>query len=104
MNNSRRLCDACGKPQASISMGSALLCRECDPEVRAEMDRLRAEGQPVNALHIARRRYKEEFSGGNYLLRDYPEDLWNRLKHRAVDDGTSVREIILRAIEAYITQ
>jgi len=95
-------CDACGKPRAGISMGGAMICRECDPDIRAEMARLRAEGKPVNVLHIARRIYKETYSGGNYLLRDYPEELWKRVQHRAIDENSSIRDIILKALEAYL--
>jgi hypothetical protein len=38
----------------------------------------------------------------NYLLRNIPVELWDRAKHRAVDDGISLRELILRAIENYL--
>lgn len=98
------LCDACGKPlKGGIGMGAAMLCRDCEPEIRAEMDQLRAAGKPVNVLHIAKRIYRETHSGGNYLLRDLPEDLWQRVKHRAVDDGDSLRDLILKALHAYLS-
>lgn len=38
-----------------------------------------------------------------YLLRNIPTTLWDRAKHKAVDDGISLRELILRAIENYLT-
>lgn len=95
-------CDSCGKPQAYISMGGSVLCRECDPIIRDEMEKLRADGKPVNVLNIARRRYKEEFSGGNYLLRDYPEELWQAARHRAVDEGLSMRDLILKSLRKYL--
>lgn len=97
-----KFCDACGSPQSYVSMGGAMLCRNCEPEIRIEMDRLRAEGKPVNVLHIAKRIYRETYSGGNYLLRDVPQDLWTRAKHRAVDDGDSLRDLILKALHAYL--
>lgn len=37
-----------------------------------------------------------------YLLRGVPMELWQRLRHRAVDEGISLREILLRAIEQYL--
>ena len=95
-------CDACGNPKTYLSMGGAMLCRECEPEIHMEMDKLRAEGKPVNALHIARRIYRETHSGGNYLLRDVPQDLWNRAKHRAIDEGMSLRDMIFVALETYL--
>jgi len=83
-------------------MGGALLCRDCEPEIRVEMDRLRAAGKSVNVLHIAKRIYRETHNGGNYLLRDLPEDLWQKAKHRAVDDGDSLRGLILKALYEYL--
>jgi hypothetical protein len=38
----------------------------------------------------------------NYLLRNIPHELWSRAKHRAVDDGVSLRELIFKAIEEYL--
>jgi hypothetical protein len=95
-------CDACGRPQANIGMGGAIVCRECEPEILKEVARLRKKKKPVNAMHIARRLFKSKFSGGNYLLRDYPADLWERVRHRAVDEGCSVRELVLTALEEYL--
>jgi len=79
-----------------------LICRQCDPDIRVEMDRLRSEGKPVNALHIAKRIFRETHSGGNYLLRDLPQDLLTKAKHRAVDDGDSLRDVILKALHTYL--
>ena len=95
-------CDACGNPKVMISMGGAMLCRRCSADVRAEMDQLRAEGKPVNGLHIARRKFREEHSGGDYLLRDIPKDLWQAAKHRAVDEGSSLRDLLIEALRKYL--
>lgn len=98
-----KLCDACGSPNANIGMGGAMICRQCDPEIRAEMDKLRSEGKPVNVMHVAKRLFREtQHDGGNYLLRDVPEELWQRAKHRAVDDGNSLRDLVLLAITKYL--
>lgn len=83
-------------------MGGALICRSCDPDIRAEMDGLRSAGKPVNVIHIAKKMFRETHSGGNYLLRDLPEDLWTKAKHRAVDDGDSLRDLILKALHKYV--
>jgi hypothetical protein len=37
-----------------------------------------------------------------YLLRNIPTALWDRAKHKAVDEGISLRELIFRAIENYL--
>ena len=83
-------------------MGGALVCLKCELDVRAEINRLQAEGKPVSAIAIARSIFRETHSAGNYLLRDIPEDLWIAAKHKAVDKGMDLRELILDAIRKYI--
>ena len=104
-----RTCDACGKPIFinginGISMGSAIICWSCEPDVKAEIDRLQAAGKPVSAIAIARKIFRENYSAGSYLLRDIPRDLWIAAKHKAVDKGMSLRELILDAIREYISK
>ena len=100
-----RTCDACGKPlKGGVSMGGALLCRKCEPDVKAEIERIQAEGKPVSAIAIARKMFRETYSAGNYLLRDIPEDLWIAAKHKAVDKGMNLRELILDAVWEYISK
>lgn len=100
---SKNLCAACGKIVAGgIGLGGTLLCRQCEPAVSADIQNLRSKGKPVNAAHIAHRIYKETHSGGNYLLRDIPEDLWRKAKHRGADDGDSLRDVVLKALYAYL--
>jgi hypothetical protein len=39
----------------------------------------------------------------NYLLRDIPKELWDKAKHKAVDNNlSSLRELLLLAIKEYI--
>ena len=98
-----RTCDACGKPVVGgISMGGALLCRKCEPDINAEINRLHAEGKPVSTIAIARKMFRETYSAGNYLLRDIPDELWTAAKHRAVDKGMNLRELLLEALREYI--
>lgn len=97
------LCDACGKPvKGGIGIGGAILCRQCAEDVRIEIDARRTQGKQVNAMGIARRMYRETYSAGNYLLRDIPKELWDKAKHRAIDDNVSVRDIILLALQKYL--
>jgi len=97
------MCDACGKPiKGGTGVGRAILCRTCFPDVMAEVERLRAEGKPADALTIARRHFRETHSVGAYLLRDIPAELWIAAKHKAVDEGLSLRELILKALQAYL--
>jgi hypothetical protein len=67
-----------------------------------EIERLRAEGKPTDALTIARQIFRETHSAGSYLLRDIPAELWTAAKHRAVDEGLSLRGLILTALQEYI--
>ena len=98
-----KFCDACGKEVAGgTSIGGTLLCRTCAVDIREEIDKLRAAGKPVNVGHIARRLFKAEHSAGNYLLRDIPEELWTAVKHRAVDDGDSLRDLVIKSLYKYL--
>lgn len=92
-------CTACGKPRA---IGGDLLCPPCADEVQIRIDKLRADGKPVNALHIARALFREEHAGGNYLLRDIPADLWAEAKHKAIDNGQSLRDLLLTALREHV--
>ena len=98
-----RMCDACGKPiKSGTGVGRAILCRTCFPDVLAEVERRREAGEPTDALTIARQIFRETHSAGSYLLRDIPEQLWTAAKHRAVDEGLSLRGLILKALQEYL--
>ena len=100
-----RTCDACGTPlKGGIPLGGALVCRICEPDINAEINRLQAEGKPVSAIAIARKMFRETYSAGNYMLRDIPKDLWIAAKHKAVDKGMDLRELILDAIREYVSK
>lgn len=85
-------------------MGGATICRTCEPVINAKIDWLRTEGKPVSAIAIARKMFRETYSAGNYLLRDIPEELWNQAKHKAIDKGMDLRELILDAIREYVSK
>ncbi len=38
----------------------------------------------------------------NYSLKNVPEALWLRAKHKAIDEGITFRQLILNAIEQYV--
>ena len=83
-------------------MGGASLCRKCEPDVKAEINRLQAEGKPASAIAVARKMFRETYSAGNYLLRDIPENLWIAAKLKAMDKGMDLRELILDAVREYV--
>ena len=98
-------CAACGKEAKEIMVQSGInLCRQCVPDIRVEVDRLRATKKPINISHIARRIYRQKHSAGNYLLRDIPQELWTKAKHRAIDDESTLRDLILKSVSEYLKQ
>ena len=100
-----RTCAACGKLfVGGIQIGGTLLCQECATDIELEMQSLRESGQPVNVRHIARRKFREVHSAGEYLLRDIPKDLWAEAKHRTIDEGCSLRELIFKALREYLAK
>jgi hypothetical protein len=99
-----RKCEACGTTKnINGSLGGVLLCKEHFADISAEVEKLHAKGKQVNVSGIARRMFREQFSTGNYILRDIPSDLWDKAKHRAVDDGVSLRELILDALQKHLS-
>lgn len=96
-------CEACGTTKnINGSLGGVLLCKEHFADISAQVESLRAEGKQVNVMGIARQMFREQYSTGNYILRDIPQELWDKAKHRAIDDGVSLRELVLSALEKYL--
>ena len=96
------LCAACGTKQAFLCIGGTPLCRDCEPDIRAEIETLRAKNKPVNVLHIARKYFRCHQSNAKYLLRDIPVELWQQVKHRAIDDNVGIREVIFKSLYNYL--
>lgn len=92
------LCDACQAAPGSISMGGAILCRACEPEVREIMEQRRSEGKPVNVRHIARELFRRDHAGPDLLIRDVPADLLERVQAHAREIGISQRQYVIDAL------
>ena len=45
---------------------------------------------------------EQSHTGGDYLLRDIPRDLWDACKHRVIIERITLRELILRALRRYL--
>lgn len=39
----------------------------------------------------------------NYILRDIPQPLWDAAKHKQIDEHITLRELLLKALEQYLT-
>jgi len=92
-------CTVCDQ-QGTNSIGGIMLCRMHAAEVREEIDRLRADGKPVDAARIALALRKE--LDREYLLRGIPDDLWQKVKLHAAMHRTTVRELIISALKEII--
>lgn len=97
---SDRICDACGKPQAFIHYGGAMLCRACDVDVQQAVSMARENGaRNVSALAEARKIFRSQFAGGDIILKDVPADLKARAQSAAEAAGLSLREFVLQAMD-----
>lgn len=94
-------CDVCGE-LASVSIGGAVLCRPHSADVQAEIDLIRSQGKQVNALGIARKMYREQNDTNDYMLRDLPAEIMREMKQYALDNGGSVRDVILVAVSQFL--
>lgn len=96
-------CEACGTTKNIHGvLGGVMLCKEHYTEINATAQKALSQGKQVNIMGIARQMYREQYSTGNYILRDIPAELWDKAKHKAVDEGVSLREIVLSALEKYV--
>jgi hypothetical protein len=90
-------CAACGALNPAIAIGGTLLCADCAPAIREEIDKLREAGKPVDASRIAYRHLQSQ--SGNLMIRNVPETLLQRIGHAAVDQKTSKRAVVIAALE-----
>ena len=97
-----RLCDSCGKEtERPEQVDKAVLCETCAPEIRAELERRRKDGITPNALYIAHKRLRARGTK-EHMIRDVPAEWWKQVQHRAIDEGTKVRELVIKAIDEYL--
>ena len=99
--NNKKTCDACGSElRGGMSVGGTILCRACAPLVEDEIASIRAAGKPVSAARIAAKMRKATLH--DYILRDIPPELWERVQAVAARRGQTARELILTAIRAAV--
>lgn len=98
-----KTCAACATTTGPfMGIGGCLICAKCEPEIHAKITELRENGKPVNVRHIAHALFKENHSAGNYLLRDIPENIWNKAQQESANSGKSLRDIILESLREYL--
>ncbi len=98
-----RQCAACGTTKnLGPSLGGVLLCRDHYQDISTQVEQFRAEGKQVNVAGIARQMFREQYSTGNYILRDIPKELWDDAKSKAFEQGISLRELIFLSVQQYL--
>lgn len=98
-----RKCEACGTTKnIGPSLGGVLLCRDHYNDISAQVEQIRAEGKQVNVAGMARQMFREQYSTGNYILRDIPKELWDAVKQKAFEQGVSIREFMLNAAQTQL--
>ena len=40
----------------------------------------------------------------NYLIREVPKELWDALKHRAIDESLSLKDLIIKIFREYLEE
>ncbi len=97
-----KTCDACGRElRGGISLGGTILCRNCAPEVESEIQAVRAAGKPVSAARIAAKMRKTTLH--EYILRDIPPELWERVQAAAARRGQTAKDFILDTLRAALS-
>jgi len=91
------ICEACGCRRASIKIGNTMICKICEPDIRAGID-----GRAIDVLSIARQYFREHHNAGTYTLHDMPWNLKVAAEEQAVDENLTLRVFILKALEEYL--
>jgi hypothetical protein len=97
-----RKCAVCGTETTHPPFSGVILCEQHYTEISTQVNSLRAEGKQVNAAGMARKMYRKRYTPSDHILRDVPRELWDKAKHLAINEGISIRELILTAISKYI--
>lgn len=97
-----KTCAACGSTKRLTSLGGTLLCVDHYHDLSAKAQELHAEGNTVDVGKMAREMFRAQFSAGAYLLKDIPAELWDEAKHKSIDTGETLREMLLAGLREYL--
>ena len=101
------ICEACGKIAICAPIDGAQICEICAPAFRAALAAARsggAWGRARDAHFVARNMLRQAGGATQLMLRDVPKPVMMALKQRALDEQTTVRELVLAAVEGYLTK
>lgn len=101
------ICESCGKIAICAPIGGAQICEACAPAFRDALAAARsggAWGRARDPHFVARDMLRQAGGTTQLMLRDVPKPVMMALKQRALDEGTTVRELVLAAVERYLTK
>ena len=101
------ICEACGKIVSCAPIDGAQICEACAPAFRDALAAARsggAWGRARDAHFIARNMLRQVGGTTQLMLRDVPKPVMQALKQKALNNETTVRELVLAAVEKYIAK
>ena len=101
------ICEACGQITVCAPIDGAQICETCASAFRAALAAARsggAWGRARDPHFVARDMLRQAGGTTQLMLRDVPKPVMQAIKRRALDEGTTVRELVHAAVEKYIAK
>ncbi|MBA7523708.1 hypothetical protein ES705_15841 [subsurface metagenome] len=99
------LCVMCGRrTEDGMQISGDIVCITCFEELQTVRKMLRAGRKEVGGLKMAWEILHKTYSGGDLVIRDIPEGLVNKALRRADKDGDSLRDLTVKAMQAYLME
>lgn len=98
------ICEACGQITVCAPIEGAQICESCAPAFRAALAAARKDawGRARDAHFVARDMLRRAGGTTQLMMRDVPKPVMQALKQRALDEQTTVRDLVLVAVEKYL--
>lgn len=99
------ICEVCGEIKDCAPVEGAVVCEACAPEFRQALDKARqsgAWGRARDAHFVARSLLRERGGTTQMILRDVPAPAYRTLKILAAEQGITMRELVLTALDEYV--
>lgn len=100
------ICEACGQITVCAPIDGAQICESCAPAFRAALSAARKDawGRARDPHFVARDMLRQAGGTTQLMLRDVPKPVMQALKQKALNNETTVRELVLAAVEGYLTK
>lgn len=99
------ICEVCGEIKDCAQLEGAVVCEACGPAFRAALGQARsggAWGRARDAHFIARSLLRERGGTTQVIFRDVPAPAYRTLKILAAEQGITMRELVLTALDEYV--